>query len=234
MRWMGEPAPEIRSLRLGEMYNLVHLIEDPGTHSLAVVDPAWDVAAILASARDATITDILVTHWHEDHTNGIDDLVDRTGARVHVLAMEAEYWGVTIRPLLLHGDGDHFPLGDLDIEIIHTPGHSPGSACYRVKDALFTGDTLFIYGCGRCDLPGSDPIAMFHSLRDILKRFPPDTRVYPGHDYAAERVSSLERQYRLNPFLHQDTLEAFVAFRAEHNRHRHPPYQPVPRGKPAW
>ena len=223
----------IRSLQLGGMQNLVYLIEDLEAHRTAVVDPAWDAAAIRNAASDALITEIFVSHWHEDHTNALDELVESTGAPIHALAIEAEYWGVKT-PLVRHAAGDIVRLGDTAIEILHTPGHSPGSACFLTDGALFTGDTLFIYGCGRCDLPGSDAAALYRSLQMLQERVPPDTLVYPGHHYADQKVTTLEEQMRANPFLHQDSVEAFVAFRAEHNNHRHPPYQPVPRGESAW
>lgn len=225
---------KIKSLQLGDMQNLVYLIEDPGTPRAAVVDPAWDVAAILEAAGDADITDVLVTHWHEDHMNGVDELVEATGARVHLLAAEADYWSVDSDTLVRHSDGDCVRLGDITIRILHTPGHSPGSACFHADGTLFTGDTLFVYGCGRCDLPGGDARAMHHSLRRLLDCLPMDTVLYPGHDYADKAVTTLAEQMLLNPFLHRESPEDFVAFRNEHNNHRHPPYQPVMRGMPAW
>lgn len=223
----------VRSLQLGGMQNLVYLIEDLEAQRTAVVDPAWDAAAIRDAAGDALITDILISHWHEDHTNAVDEVVEATGARVHALGIEVDYWEVKT-PLVRHIDGDIVTLGDTEIQILHTPGHSPGSACFLTDGALFTGDTLFVYGCGRCDLPGSDAAALYRSLRMLQERVPPDTLVYPGHHYSDQKVTTLEEQMRANPFLHQDSAEAFVAFRAEHNKHRHPPYRPVPRGEPAW
>ncbi len=115
-----------------------------------------------------------------------------------------------------------------------TPGHSPGGCCYRLGNDLFTGDTLFVYGCGRCDLAGSDPGSMFRSLRKLAERIADPVIVHPGHRYAAAASTTMAEQRRGNPFLHFDDEDAFVAFRAEHNRHRLPPYGPVPRGQPAW
>jgi glyoxylase-like metal-dependent hydrolase (beta-lactamase superfamily II) len=225
---------DVHPLELGDMQNLVYLIADRETHRAAVLDPGWDVPAILREAGNAIITDILVSHWHEDHINGIDELVEATGARVHLLQAEADYWNPDATRLVCHADGDCIRVGSLDIRLVHTPGHSPGSACFHADGALFTGDTLFVYGCGRCDLPGGDAHAMYYTLRRMVETFPPETVLYPGHDYAGKAVSTLAEQILLNPFLHQDSAEAFVAFRAEHNNHRHPPYQPVMRGEPAW
>lgn len=232
----------IRTLKLGPMQNFVYVLQDPQTQQAAVIDPAWDADAILAAADCYRITDILITHWHDDHINAIDDLLGRLDsqahARVHLLRSEAEFWRVDTDDdadrLVLHQDSDSIPVGVHEVRILHTPGHSPGSACFYVDGALFTGDTLFIYGCGHCELPGADPRALYYSLQRLLRLYPPDTLIYPGHDYATPPVSTLGEQKRLNPFLHQLTLDDFVRFRGEHNNHRHPPYRPVLRGDPAW
>lgn len=224
----------IRALTLGDMSNFVYLVEDASSRRVAVVDPAWDIEAIVDHAGASPITDILVSHWHDDHVNAVDELVARTGARIHLLETEARYWRVSRSALVLHNDGDYITLGDSHIGVLHTPGHSPGSACFHVGDALFTGDTLFMYGCGRCDLPGGDPQALYRSLQRLVDTFAPDTTVYPGHNYAHIAHSSLKEQIDHNPFLHQACVDTFVAFRNEHNNHRHPPYRPVARGKPAW
>lgn len=224
----------VRTLRLGDMQNLVYVLRDSDTRRMAVIDPAWDVPAILTAVGAGRVTDILVTHWHEDHTNGVDELQEATGARVHALACETAYWGVTLPGVIGHGDGDLIDIGRTALRVLHTPGHSPGSACLYADGCVFTGDTLFVYGCGRCDLPGGDAAALYHSLQRLLEAFPADTVVYPGHDYALKPISTLGEQRRLNPFLHRDSVDDFVTFRAEHNRHRQPPYRPVPRGEPVW
>ena len=224
----------IRVLQLGGMRNFVYVLQDSDTRRSAVIDPAWDVPAILATAGPAPITDILVTHWHEDHTNGVVELQEATGARVHALACETAYWGITLPAVVGHGDGDSIAIGGTEIRMLHTPGHSPGSVCLYADGKLFTGDTLFIYGCGRCDLPGGDAAAMYYSLQHLLDTFAPDTVVCPGHDYGIKPVSTLAEQRRSNPFLQQRSVDDFVAFRAEHNRHRQPPYRPVAPGESAW
>jgi glyoxylase-like metal-dependent hydrolase (beta-lactamase superfamily II) len=225
----------VQTLQLGDMKNLVNLIEDAVTRRIAVIDPAWDVQAILIAAGNAVISDILVSHWHDDHTNGINELVAATGAKVHLLQQEADFWNVKEdTPASLHTDGNTVQLGSLNIQLLHTPGHSPGSACFYTGDSLFTGDTLFFYGCGRCDLPGGDARAMYHSLQRLVTTLADSTTLYPGHDYADIRVSNLAEQKQFNPFLHHDNADAFIDFRNKHNNHRHPPYQPVRRGEPAW
>lgn len=112
----------VQTLQLGDMKNLVYLIEDAVTRRIAVIDPAWDVQAILIAAGNAVISDILVSHWHDDHTNGINELVAATGAKVHLLQQEADFWNVKEdTPACLHTDGNTVQLGSLNIQLLHTP-----------------------------------------------------------------------------------------------------------------
>ena len=228
------PTGVIHALELGPMENFVYLIEDRASGRAAVVDPAWDVPEVLELARrhGVTITDILLTHSHHDHINGIEAVLAAHDAQLHLLKPEARFWGADLgRPTLHHG-GDHIRLGDTDIEVLHTPGHTPGSACYRVGDRLVTGDTLFVFGCGRCDLAGGDPEQMFHTLKHMKERLPTDLLILPGHNYAEKPVSTLEEQIEGNPFLHFDDVGRFVHYRMDyHDRHRHGPYGPVPAGQ---
>ncbi|MCF7995812.1 MAG: MBL fold metallo-hydrolase, partial [Chromatiaceae bacterium] len=241
-------------LQLGPMRNLVYVIADHGSRRAAVVDPGWDATAIVQalSAAELCLTDILITHGHDDHVNALALLLGRTTMPgyqpvVHALAQEVDYWkqaasAATPAPapipddrtgevwasppppqLHRHHDGDRIRLGATEITCIATPGHSPGGACYRLPGQLITGDTLFVYGCGRCDLPGGDPEQMFQSLQRLKAEIPDETTLLPGHHYAAATTSTMGEQRRANPFLHFDDAEAFCAFRAEHNNHRHPP-----------
>ncbi|HHO68511.1 MAG TPA: MBL fold metallo-hydrolase [Gammaproteobacteria bacterium] len=231
---MTEDSPvAIHALELGPMENFVYLVEDRASGRAAVVDPAWDVPAILelADRHGVRITDILLTHSHHDHINGIEDVLARHDAQLHLLKDEAEFWGSHLDLPTLHHGGDHIRLGDTDIEVLHTPGHTPGSACYKVGERLITGDTLFVFGCGRCDLPGGDPEQMFVTLKDMAARLPRDTLILPGHNYAVKPVSTLEEQIEGNPFLHFDDRDRFVEYRMHyHDRHRDSPYGPVCRG----
>jgi hydroxyacylglutathione hydrolase len=232
---MPDTSPHrIRALELGPMENFVYLIEDRASGRAAVVDPAWDVPQVLALAeRDGVrITDILLTHSHHDHINGIEEVLRRYDAQLHLLRDEARFWGSYLDLPTLHRGGDHIALGETDIEVLHTPGHTPGSACYRVADQLITGDTLFVFGCGRCDLRGGDPEQMFHTLKDMGQHLPSDITILPGHNYAEKPLSTLGEQIEGNPFMHFDDLGRFVTYRMHyHDKHRHGPYGPVPRGQ---
>jgi hydroxyacylglutathione hydrolase len=231
---MSQSAPcAIHARELGPMENFVYLIEDQASGRAAVVDPAWDVPAILALARqhDVRITDILLTHSHHDHINGIEDVLRAYDAQLHLLKAEARFWGSYLDVPTLHHGGDIITLGETAIEVLHTPGHTPGSACYRVADQLITGDTLFVFGCGRCDLRGGDPEQMFHTLRDMRQRLADNIIILPGHNYATKPTSTLGEQKDGNPFLHFEDLNRFVRYRMHyHDKHREEPYGPVCKG----
>lgn len=221
----------IKSFELGKMDNFVHFIYDTVSKRAAVVDPAWDVSVIIdfAKAEGLELTDILLTHSHYDHINGLAMIRDAyPDAKIHLSVEEAAFWGNVPKTALLHQDNDMIQLGETAIKVLFTPGHTPGSVCYYFDDKLVTGDSLFIYGCGRCDLPGGDAAQLFYSLKDLVARVAPETSVYSGHDYGVEKVTTLAAQVAGNPFLHCADSAAFVHYRmVEHDQTRHSPYTPV-------
>jgi glyoxylase-like metal-dependent hydrolase (beta-lactamase superfamily II) len=222
----------IHALELGPMENFIYVIHDRATDRAAVVDPAWEVPEIvkLAGEHGLRISDILLTHSHHDHVNGIEELLNHSDAQLHLLKAEADFWGTELpRPTLHHG-GDRIELGDTVIDVLHTPGHTPGSACYRVGDQLISGDTLFVFGCGRCDLAGGDPEQMYDTLRHLRDDLPDTTIIRPGHNYATKETSTMAEQRDGNPFMHFDDVAGFVHYRMhEHDRIRNSPYGPVKR-----
>ncbi len=225
---------EITVLELGPMENFVYLIRDFASGRVAVVDPAWEPREILKAVSDKNlrITDILLTHSHNDHINAIDDVLAVYDAQVHLSSAEAKFWGRYQDLPTLHRGGDVIRLGDTPIDVLHTPGHTPGSACYKVGDQLVAGDTLFVFGCGRCDLRGGDPSQLFDTLKKLRSDLPPQTILLPGHHYADRKSSTLQEQYDGNPFFHFDRREDFVHYRmVEHDRTRRPPLTPVRRAE---
>jgi hydroxyacylglutathione hydrolase len=163
-----------------------------------LVDPAYDVNALadVVEADGLRVTGVLATHYHADHVGGsmmgyriqgITTLLERVGVKIHVQSEEAEFvkkvTGVSDNDLALHGSGDTVMVGDVPIQLLHTPGHTPGSQCFLVDGRLVSGDTLFLDGCGRTDFPGSDPSAMYDSLARLAS-LPDDTVLYPGHNYS--------------------------------------------------
>lgn len=227
---MPSSKTRIHALELGPMENFVYLIEDVKTRRSAVVDPAWDVNAIIHKANelDLHIDEILLTHSHHDHINGIEELLNHTSARVHLLKPEYEFWDNSLEKPQIHHGGDRIQLGDTEISMLHTPGHTPGSACYRIENELITGDTLFVFGCGRCDLHGGDPQQMFNTLRDMKQHLDADMVIHPGHNYSVSETSTMGEQIEGNPFLHFNDEEEFIHYRMDvHDKTRHDPYGPL-------
>ena len=194
------------------MGNYVYLVGDPNTREVAVVDPAWEVERILdlAQENDLTITSILITHSHFDHINGVEGLLNRTSARVFINKAEVEFMQAGWPGLVKVDSGETTRVGGVDITFIHTPGHTPGSQCFLVRDHLISGDTLFIGACGRCDLPGSNPEDMYYSLTQKLAKLDDRTIVFPGHNYAARPYSTIADEKCFNPYLQFQSLEDFL------------------------
>ncbi|UCE87870.1 MAG: MBL fold metallo-hydrolase [Deltaproteobacteria bacterium] len=214
------------------MANLAYLVGSRSSREALVVDPAWSVDPLLdlAEADGMVVVGALATHYHQDHVGGqifgfdiegLARLLARNPVKVHVNDAEADglrrITGVSESDLERHRGGDVLALGEIRVRLLHTPGHTPGSQCFLVEEAgqparLVSGDTLFLGSCGRVDLPGSDPEAMYHSLNGTLKRLPDDTLVYPGHLYAPEASGTLGEQKRSNPYLRVSSLEQFLGF----------------------
>ena len=203
--------PYLKQLELGPLQNFIYLIGSSQTPDVAVVDPGWDVPAILdAAARDEKrITHILITHTHFDHINGVAELLRATDAQVLVHKKEAEALPIEKSNIQPVEGGDEILVGGLALTFLHTPGHTPGSLCMTAADHLIAGDTLFVGGCGRCDLPGSDPEALHKSLTR-LSHLDEQFVLYPGHNYATHPSSSMQEEKSRNPFLRAESLDQFL------------------------
>jgi glyoxylase-like metal-dependent hydrolase (beta-lactamase superfamily II) len=227
----GESDLYFRQLHLGQMANLVYMVGSRSTREALIVDPAWNVDGLLDQAEEdgVEVTGALVTHYHQDHVGGeimgmeiegIGRMLARKPVPIHVNAVEADglkkITGASESDLKRVAGGDIITLGQIRIRLLHTPGHTPGSQCFLVEEEeqpgrLVSGDTLFLGACGRVDLPGSDPEAMYRSLNETLKRLPDDTLVFPGHLYS-EPQDTLGNQKQNNPFLRVSGLEQFLMF----------------------
>lgn len=181
-----------------QMVNFVYLIGDTQTRECIIVDPAYAVNEIaeIVEADDMNLVGALGTHYHPDHVGGkmmgwniegISSLLERNEVPIHIQKSELEWvtktTGVSSTQLTAHEGGDVVQVGEIAITLLHTPGHTPGSQCFLVNGKLVSGDTLFLEGCGRTDLPGSNPDDMYDSL-NMLAALPNDTIVYPGHRYS--------------------------------------------------
>ena len=181
-----------------QMVNFVYLIGDTQTRECIIVDPAYAVHEIaeIVETDDMNLVGALGTHYHPDHVGGkmmgwniegISSLLERNEIPIHIQKSEMEWvtktTGVSSTHLTAHEGGDVVQVGEIAITLLHTPGHTPGSQCFLVDGKLVSGDTLFLEGCGRTDLPGSNPDDMYDSL-NMLATLPNDTIVYPGHRYS--------------------------------------------------
>jgi glyoxylase-like metal-dependent hydrolase (beta-lactamase superfamily II) len=197
-----------------QMVNFVYLVGDRETGEAAVVDAAYDIRGILdvAAADGMKVTGALVTHYHQDHVggdmmgyqiSGLRELLALNPVPIHVQDDEAvgvrRVTGAGETDLVRHRSGDVVDVGAVGIELIHTPGHTPGSQCFLVDGRyLVSGDTLFLEGCGRTDLPGGDPAQLYDSLTHRLAKIPDDTVLFPGHLYSAEPSATMGETRRWN------------------------------------
>ncbi|HEX9781073.1 MAG TPA: MBL fold metallo-hydrolase [bacterium] len=208
---MTAPPAYFKQLELGPMQNFIYLIGDPAAREAAVVDPGWEAERILGTLRDDgyRLARVFITHGHPDHVMSLSGLLDAADVPVHVHAADADALPVRPANLAPTTDGELVRVGAVAVRVMHTPGHTPGSQCLLTDGRLLTGDTLFIKGCGRCDLPGGDPVKLYDSL-SAIKALPDETVLYPGHNYAEVPSIALGEEKRASPFLSRPTLEAFL------------------------
>jgi glyoxylase-like metal-dependent hydrolase (beta-lactamase superfamily II) len=142
----------------------------------------------------------LLTHTHFDHCNGVEELLRKTGGKVYVHEEEAKYLKEFKRDIIETREGSKIMVGDVELAVLHTPGHTVGGQCFLVGDILLSGDTLFPGACGRCDLPGSDERKMMASLKR-LSGLDEKIKVYSGHAYGDAPSSTIGQEKRTNPFM---------------------------------
>jgi glyoxylase-like metal-dependent hydrolase (beta-lactamase superfamily II) len=210
----GDPIAE-------QMRNFAYLIGDRESSEAVIVDPAYAAGDLLdtLAADGMTLSGVLVTHHHPDHIGGsmmgfelkgMAELLERVSVPVHVNTHEAQWvsqiTGIPMRDLTEHHHGDKVNVGAIDIELLHTPGHTPGSQCFLLDGRLVAGDTLFLDGCGRTDFPGGDVDEMFRSLQQLAK-LSGDPVVFPGHWYSTEPSANLSDVKRDNYVYRASNLE---------------------------
>jgi len=208
------PAPEVVQMEVGLLQNLCEILYCPETREAAIVDPAWEVDRLLAEAarRGLQVKTVLVTHTHNDHIEGVDLVVEKTGAAVVVNPREAAAVHAPGRTMIDATEGREIAIGRRGLRVLETPGHTVGGTCYLADGYVVTGDVLFVGGCGRTDFAGGDTGQMWKSLQR-LARLPEQTRVYPGHDYGDTATSTIAHELRSNRFLRCATFEEFRALR---------------------
>jgi glyoxylase-like metal-dependent hydrolase (beta-lactamase superfamily II) len=188
------------------MVNFVYALGDRETGEAVLVDPAYRPSELVGvlEADGMRLVGAIGTHYHFDHVGGtyanhhvagVAELLESVDVPVHVQRDEVEWvsraTGVGADNLVAHVGGDTLRVGELSLTMIHTPGHTPGSQCLLFEDRLVSGDTLFLEGCGRTDLPGSDPEEMYRTLTQRLAEVSNETELFPGHFYSAAPSASL-------------------------------------------
>lgn len=181
---------------------------------MAVVDPC-DLPTLQKVIEEdgLKVVAILLTHGHFDHSAGCEEMHKITGAPIYLHERNSKLQELdteTAEPLK---DGSEITVGSVTIKAIATPGHTPGSVCYLVDSKLVTGDTLFVEGCGRCDLAGGDPHQMYNSFFNVIGSLPLDTEIYPGHDYGSSPSSTLAREKQNNRFYQCESEDRFISLR---------------------
>lgn len=196
---------------VGPMANFAYLVGDPASGAGAIVDPGWEAARLLEGlqSKGLRLEAILLTHTHFDHIGALEELCQSGRPQaVYIHVDEALMLPELPVPVQRTVDGTEIMVGAVRIRCLHTPGHSPGGQCFLWDGVCLTGDTLFVDGCGRVDLPGSSPEQMFTSLRK-LAALPPETTIYGGHDYGPTPASTMGEQLRTNSYLRASTQTAF-------------------------
>ena len=213
----------LEQIQVGPMENFAYLIGSKATREVVVIDPAWDIQGLLdlINERDYKLTGALVTHYHPYHfggsfgqntVDGVAELLELNPVKVYAHKLEADgvkkVTGITDSDIVKVDSGDKLDVGDVEVEFLHTPGHTPGSQCFRIKQTLVSGDTLFIDGCGRVDLPGSNSEDMYHSIQKLAS-LPDDTILLPGHNYSAVPHATMGETKQHNTYMRINDLETW-------------------------
>jgi len=210
-----------------QMVNFAYAFGDRDSGDAVLVDPAYRPSELvdLVESDGMRVSAVFATHYHPDHVggnlggraqiDGITELLERIDVPIHVQGDEVEWvtrvTGVGEDSLVAHDAGDVVAVGDFEVALIHTPGHTPGSQCLLVNGRLISGDTLFLDGCGRTDLPGSDPNEMYRTLTQRLSSISDDTVLYPGHLYSADPSAPMGDVRRHNRALVPASAEQWLA-----------------------
>jgi len=210
----------IEQIEIGPMQNFTYIVGSRSTREVVIVDPAWDIEKLLnrIAERDYILTGVLITHYHPDHcggsfgghdVDGVAQLLESKSVKIYTHKIEADglkkVTGLADGDLVKVASGDKLDVGKIEVEFLHTPGHTPGSQCFRIKNTLVSGDTLFINGCGRVDLPGSDSADMYRSLQKLAE-LPDATLLMPGHNYGHVPNATLGETKQHNSYLRVQDL----------------------------
>lgn len=201
----------LRQFNVGPYQNFTYVVAEREGGEGVVIDPSFGIEPVLEAVDELAVKVrfVLNTHSHRDHVAGNADVRARTGAKV--VAHRSAPLGQDVDVI----DGSRVESGRLHFEVVHTPGHTPDSVLYVFEGHVATGDTLFVGECGRTDLPGGDPEALYDSLFGRVIKLDDAFVVLPGHDYGATPTSTIGREKAENYVLQPRTKDAFVRFLKE-------------------
>jgi hydroxyacylglutathione hydrolase len=200
---------KIEQFLVGEMDNFTYLIIDEKNKKSIIVDPSWNLDNIFDYLEKNKLVNTLIinTHSHFDHVLGNDQVVKMTGAKI------IQHKASQLKKDIEVDDGESIKFGDVQIKVIHTPGHCADSICLIIDDKIIlTGDTLFVGSCGRIDLPGSDPEEMYYTTYNKLVNLDENLIVYPGHHYGSTKTSILKDEKKSNFVFKFHNREEFLRY----------------------
>jgi hydroxyacylglutathione hydrolase len=204
-------ATRVTQIPVGQMANFTYILTDINSRESALIDPSWELERIFAIMKKNTwkVRYIINTHTHFDHVLGNEQAASVTGAKIIQHENSSELKDIVVK------NGQVISIGDIMLEIMHTPGHSKDSICIVVNnESVLTGDTLFVGSCGRTDLPGSDTSEMYDSLFEKIAKLDKSLIVYPGHDYGSTHTSTIGRELEHNQVLRPRSRAEFLRFMA--------------------
>jgi hydroxyacylglutathione hydrolase len=200
---------KIEQIQVGQMANFTYLVIDEEEKEIAIIDPSWDLDKIfeIIKRNSYRVKFIINTHTHFDHILGNEQVLAITNCQIVQHENSMDRHDIAVK------DGDRIRVGNIVIDILHTPGHSKDSICLIVDSKIiFTGDTLFVGNCGRIDLPGGNVNEMYDSLLRRIIKLNDELRVYPGHNYGMKTVSTIGEEKNTNYVLAPRTLQEFIQF----------------------
>jgi len=200
---------KIEQIQVGQMANFTYLVIDEEEKEIAIIDPSWDLDKIfeIIKRNSYSVKFIINTHTHFDHVLGNEQVLAITNCQIVQHENSMDRHDIAVK------DGDRIRVGNIVIDILHTPGHSKDSICLIVDSKIiFTGDTLFVGNCGRIDLPGGNVNEMYDSLLRRIIKLNDELIVYPGHNYGMKTVSTIGEEKNTNYVLAPRTLQEFIQF----------------------
>lgn len=212
---------QIIQLKVGtSIINYCYIVIDIETRDCLIIDPSWDYERItsLFYREKLNFSKILLTHSHYDHVNLVESLVNEFDVPVYMSKNEIKYYNFECKNLIAVDDFDKIQLGKTEITCILTPGHTQGSLCFYLSHSIFTGDTVFIEGCGICNISGGNAADMFDSFQKIRKIIPLQTRVYPGHSFGEPPGQTFANLMEKNIYFHICDKATFIKFRMRRNQ----------------